>query len=74
MPLFDVARTRDVHVGKAIRKAVDATLKDTTKELKSLLELLQSSSQASHILPKVGCFWALLLQLILAFNLLRKFV
>eukprot|EP01018_Ginkgo_biloba_P016536 Gb_37136 [translate_table: standard] len=51
--LRDLARTGDVQACKAARKAADATLKDTAKELKSILEFLQSSSQASHILSKV---------------------
>merc|ERR1712007_408111 len=51
--LSDLARTGDVQARKASRKAADAALKDTAKELKPVLELLQSSSQASHILPRV---------------------
>uniref|UniRef100_A0A0D6R1Y4 Dolichyl-diphosphooligosaccharide--protein glycosyltransferase subunit 1 n=1 Tax=Araucaria cunninghamii TaxID=56994 RepID=A0A0D6R1Y4_ARACU len=51
--LRDLARTGDVQACKAARKAADATLKDTAKELKSIHEFLQSSTQASHILPKV---------------------
>ncbi|GLJ21934.1 hypothetical protein SUGI_0410650 [Cryptomeria japonica] len=51
--LSDLARTGDVQACKASRKAADASLKDTAKELKSVLEFLQSSSQASHILPRV---------------------
>jgi oligosaccharyltransferase complex subunit alpha (ribophorin I) len=51
--LRDLARTGDVQACKAVRKAADVTLKDTAKELKSILEFLQSSSQASHIFPKV---------------------
>jgi len=51
--LRDLARTGDVQACKAVRKAADVTLKDTAKELKSILEFLQSSSQASHIFSKV---------------------
>jgi len=51
--LRDLARTGDIQACKVVRKAADATLKDTAKELKSILDILQSSNQASHILPKV---------------------
>ncbi|KAH9313921.1 hypothetical protein KI387_022548, partial [Taxus chinensis] len=51
--LRDLARTGDVQACKASRKAADASLKHTAKELKSILEFLQASSQASNILPKV---------------------
>ncbi|KAF1893894.1 hypothetical protein Lal_00002437 [Lupinus albus] len=51
--LHDLSRTGDVQVCKATRKSVDSLLKELSKELKSLVSFLQSSPQASHILPKV---------------------
>ncbi|XP_073275902.1 dolichyl-diphosphooligosaccharide--protein glycosyltransferase subunit 1A-like [Primulina huaijiensis] len=51
--LRDLSRTGDVQTCKAARKAADSTLKELSKELKSLLSFLQSSSQATQILPKV---------------------
>lgn len=51
--LRDLSRTGDVQSSKAARKAADASLKELTKELKPLLTFLQSSQQASQILPKV---------------------
>lgn len=51
--LRDLSRTGDVQACKAARKAVDGSLKELSKELKPLLTFLQSSPQASHILPKV---------------------
>lgn len=51
--LRDLSRTGDVQACKAVRKSADSLLKDLSKELKTLLGLLQSSPQAAHILPKV---------------------
>ncbi|KZV57265.1 dolichyl-diphosphooligosaccharide--protein glycosyltransferase subunit 1A-like [Dorcoceras hygrometricum] len=51
--LRDLSRTGDVQTCKAARKAADSTLKELSKELKPLLSFLQSSSQATQILPKV---------------------
>ncbi|XP_022999654.1 dolichyl-diphosphooligosaccharide--protein glycosyltransferase subunit 1A-like [Cucurbita maxima] len=51
--LRDLSRTGDVQACKAARKAADASLKELSKELKSLLSFLQSAQQATQILPKV---------------------
>ncbi|PON33097.1 Ribophorin I [Parasponia andersonii] len=51
--LRDLSRTGDIQASKAARKAADGSLKELTKELKPLLAFLQSSQQASQILPKV---------------------
>lgn len=51
--LRGLSRTGDVQACKATRKAADASLKELSKELKPLLASLQSSPQATHILPKV---------------------
>ncbi|XP_071710695.1 dolichyl-diphosphooligosaccharide--protein glycosyltransferase subunit 1A [Rutidosis leptorrhynchoides] len=51
--LRELSRTGDVQVCKAVRKSADSWLKDLSKDLKPLLALLQSSPQATHILPKV---------------------
>ncbi|CAK9313261.1 unnamed protein product [Citrullus colocynthis] len=51
--LRDLSRTGDVQACKAVRKTVDASLKELSKELKPLISFLQSSQQATHILPKV---------------------
>lgn len=51
--LRDLSRTGDVQACKAARKAFDGLLKDLSKDLKPLLAFLQSSPQASQILPKV---------------------
>lgn len=51
--LRDLSRTGDVQACKAARKAFDVLLKDLSKDLKPLLAFLQSSPQASQILPKV---------------------
>ncbi|KAL5984258.1 Dolichyl-diphosphooligosaccharide--protein glycosyltransferase subunit 1A [Asimina triloba] len=50
--LHDLSRTGDVQACKAARKAADGLLKEYAKELKSLLDFLQSSPQASHLWPK----------------------
>lgn len=52
--LRDLSRTGDIQACKAARKAADGSLKELSKEIKPLLAFLQSSQQASHILPKVG--------------------
>ncbi|XP_023002584.1 dolichyl-diphosphooligosaccharide--protein glycosyltransferase subunit 1A-like [Cucurbita maxima] len=51
--LRDLSRTGDIQACKAARKAADASLKELLKELKPLISFLQSSQQATHILPKV---------------------
>ena len=51
--LRDLSRTGDIQACKAARKAADASLKELSKELKPLISFLQSSQQATHILPKV---------------------
>lgn len=51
--LRDLSRTGDVQTCKAARKAADNLLKELSKELKPLLSYLQSSPQATQILPKV---------------------
>lgn len=51
--LRELSRTGDVQACKAVRKLADSLLKDLSKESKPLLALLQSSPQATHILPKV---------------------
>lgn len=51
--LHDLSRTGDVQACKATRKSVDSSLKELTKELKSPVAFLQSSPQATQILPKV---------------------
>ncbi|CDP07265.1 unnamed protein product [Coffea canephora] len=51
--LRDLSRTGDAQACKAARKAADSSLKELSKELKSLLGFLQSSPQAAQILPKV---------------------
>lgn len=51
--LRDLSRTGDVQACKAARKAADSLLKELSRELKPLLAFLQSSHQASQILPKV---------------------
>ncbi|KAL6178789.1 hypothetical protein ACLB2K_050307 [Fragaria x ananassa] len=51
--LRDLSRTGDIQACKAARKAADGSLKELSKEIKPLLAFLQSSQQASHILPKV---------------------
>lgn len=51
--LRDLSRTGDVQACKATRKSVDSSLKELTKELKSPVAFLQSSPQATQILPKV---------------------
>ncbi|KAI5445738.1 hypothetical protein KIW84_013825 [Lathyrus oleraceus] len=43
----------DIQACKATRKSVDSSLKEITKELKSPVAFLQSSPQATPILPKV---------------------
>ncbi|GAA0173696.1 glycosyltransferase [Lithospermum erythrorhizon] len=52
--LRDLFRTGDVQTCKAARKAADGMLKENSKELKPLLLLLESSSQADLILTKVN--------------------
>ncbi|KAJ7966996.1 Dolichyl-diphosphooligosaccharide--protein glycosyltransferase subunit 1 [Quillaja saponaria] len=51
--LRDLSRTGDVQACKAARKSADSLLKELSKELKLLVAFLQSSLQASQILPKV---------------------
>ncbi|CAJ2642786.1 dolichyl-diphosphooligosaccharide--protein glycosyltransferase subunit 1A isoform X2 [Trifolium pratense] len=51
--LRDLSRTGDIQACKATRKSVDSSLKELTKELKSPVTFLQSSPQATQILPKV---------------------
>ncbi|KAJ9546020.1 hypothetical protein OSB04_025727 [Centaurea solstitialis] len=51
--LRELSRTGDVQACKAVRKSADTLLKDLSKDFKPLLAFLQSSPQASHILPKV---------------------
>ncbi|KAJ6684572.1 DOLICHYL-DIPHOSPHOOLIGOSACCHARIDE--PROTEIN GLYCOSYLTRANSFERASE SUBUNIT 1 [Salix purpurea] len=51
--LRDLSRTGDVQACKTARKAADSLLKEYSKELKPLLSFLQSSPQATQILPKV---------------------
>lgn len=51
--LHDLSRTGDVQACKAARKAADASLKELSRELKPLISFLQSSQQATQILPKV---------------------
>ncbi|KAF9686587.1 hypothetical protein SADUNF_Sadunf02G0004700 [Salix dunnii] len=51
--LRDLSRTGDVQACKTSRKAADSLLKEYSKELKPLLSFLQSSPQATQILPKV---------------------
>ena len=51
--LRDLSRTGDVQACKATRKSVDSSLKELSKELKQLVAFLQSSPQATQILPKV---------------------
>lgn len=51
--LRDLSRTGDVQACKTARKTADGLLKELSKELKPLLAFLQSSPQASQILPKV---------------------
>ncbi|PNT47113.1 hypothetical protein POPTR_002G006600v4 [Populus trichocarpa] len=51
--LRDLSRTGDVQACKTARKTADSLLKEYSKELKPLLSFLQSSPQATQILPKV---------------------
>lgn len=51
--LQELSRTGDVQACKAVRKSADSLLKELSKESKPPLALLQSSPQATHILPKV---------------------
>lgn len=51
--LRDLARTGDIATCKAARKGADVTFKDTGKELKAVLESLQSSARAFPLLAKV---------------------
>lgn len=51
--LRDLSRTGDVQACKATRKSVDSSLKELSKELKSLVAFLQSSPQATPVLSKV---------------------
>ncbi|XP_050207529.1 dolichyl-diphosphooligosaccharide--protein glycosyltransferase subunit 1A [Mercurialis annua] len=51
--LRDLSRVGDIQACKTARKTADALLKEHAKELKPLLAFLQSSSTATHILPKV---------------------
>ncbi|KAI4320905.1 hypothetical protein MLD38_034338 [Melastoma candidum] len=51
--LRDLSRTGDVQACKAARKSADSTLKELSKEVRSLVSFLQASPQAGHILPKV---------------------
>ncbi|CAK9178291.1 unnamed protein product [Ilex paraguariensis] len=51
--LRDLSRTGDVQACKSARKSADSSLKELSKELRPVLILLQSSSQAVQILPKV---------------------
>ena len=58
--LRDLSRTGDAQACKAARKAADSSLKELSKELKSLLGFLQSSPQPAQILPKVIITYVLL--------------
>ncbi|KAJ6736557.1 DOLICHYL-DIPHOSPHOOLIGOSACCHARIDE--PROTEIN GLYCOSYLTRANSFERASE SUBUNIT 1 [Salix viminalis] len=51
--LHDLSRTGDVQACKTARKTADSLFKEYSKELKPLLSFLQSSPQATQILPKV---------------------
>eukprot|EP00250_Pteridium_aquilinum_P001424 c11620_g1_i1 orf=429-2282(-) len=51
--LKDLARTGDIQSCKAARKAADAALKESTKDLNAKLQSLQSSPRSFNILPKV---------------------
>jgi oligosaccharyltransferase complex subunit alpha (ribophorin I) len=54
--LHDLSRTGDVQACKTARKTADSLFKEYSKELKPLLSFLQSSPQATQILPKVCLF------------------
>jgi oligosaccharyltransferase complex subunit alpha (ribophorin I) len=49
----DLARTGDIQSCKTARKAGDAALKESAKDLKALHDALLSSARSLNILPKV---------------------
>eukprot|EP00850_Spirogloea_muscicola_P016550 SM000135S26994 [mRNA] locus=s135:147380:150215:+ [translate_table: standard] len=51
--LRDLVRTGDVAAAKASRKLLEASLKDTAKDVKSVTDVLEASPRAAHVLPRV---------------------
>ena len=51
--LRDLARTGDIQSCKAARKAADAALKESAKDLKALHDSLLSLARSLNVLPKV---------------------